>query len=75
MGRPGLSDGQRGHRGLALDSGVRTAASEALRHQGLEARVGVAAWIEDCNTTRRHSALGMLSPLAYEQALAAGQAA
>jgi len=39
------------------------------------ARAGVAAWIEDYNTTRRHSALGMLSPVAYEQALAAGEAA
>ena len=39
-----------------------------------QARAGVAAWIEDYNTTRRHSALGMLSPLAYEQALA-GKAA
>jgi len=39
------------------------------------ARAKVAAWIEDYNTTRKHSALGMRSPLAYEQALAAGQAA
>ena len=36
------------------------------------ARAKVAAWIEDYNTTRKHSALGMRSPLAYEQALAAG---
>jgi len=39
------------------------------------ARAKVAAWIEDYNTTRRHSALGMRSPVAYEQALAAGEAA
>ena len=39
------------------------------------ARAKVAAWIEDYNTTRKHSALGMRSPLAYEQALAAGTAA
>jgi transposase InsO family protein len=39
------------------------------------ARAGVAAWIEDYNTTRKHSALGMRSPLAYEQALAARKAA
>jgi putative transposase len=39
------------------------------------ARAKVAAWIEEYNTTRRHSALGMRSPVAYEQALAAGQAA
>jgi putative transposase len=39
------------------------------------ARAKVAAWIEDYNTTRRHSSLGMLSPIAYERALAAGKAA
>ena len=39
------------------------------------ARAKVAAWIEQYNTTRKHSALGMRSPLAYEQALAAGEAA
>jgi transposase InsO family protein len=34
------------------------------------ARIGVARWIEeDYNRHRRHSALGMLSPIAYEQAL------
>ena len=35
------------------------------------ARAGVAAWIEDYNYHRRHSALGRISPVAYEQALAA----
>jgi putative transposase len=40
-----------------------------------QARVKVAAWIEDYNTTRRHSSLGMRSPVAYEQALAAGKEA
>ena len=40
-----------------------------------QARAKVAAWIEDYNTTRRHSSLGMLSPIAYERALAAGKAA
>jgi transposase InsO family protein len=39
------------------------------------ARAKVAAWIEEYNTTRRHSSLGMRSPIAYEQALAAGAAA
>lgn len=31
-----------------------------------QARATVAAWIEEYNTMRRHSALGMLSPIAYE---------
>jgi putative transposase len=36
-----------------------------------EARAAVAAWIEEYNTSRKHSALGMRSPVAYELALAA----
>jgi putative transposase len=40
-----------------------------------QARAKVAAWIEDYNTTRRHSSLGMRSPIAYERALAAGKEA
>ena len=39
------------------------------------ARAKVAAWIEEYNTIRRHSSLGMRSPLAYERALAAGKVA
>jgi putative transposase len=31
-----------------------------------EARAKVAGWIEEYNHHRRHSALGMLSPIAYE---------
>jgi transposase InsO family protein len=33
------------------------------------ARAGVAAWIDDYNRQRRHSALGMRSPMEYEQTL------
>jgi putative transposase len=40
-----------------------------------EARAAVAAWIEDYNHNRRHSALGKRSPVAYERALAAKEAA
>ena len=40
-----------------------------------QARAGVAAWITDYNTTRRHSALKMMSPVDYEQALQAGKVA
>jgi putative transposase len=39
------------------------------------ARARVSAWIEDYNTQRRHSALGMMSPLAYERSLQAGETA
>jgi transposase InsO family protein len=39
------------------------------------ARGRVAAWIEDYNTNRRHSACQMMSPVNYERALAAGEAA
>jgi transposase InsO family protein len=39
------------------------------------ARAGVAAWIEDYNHHRRHSALSMMSPAGYEQALKTGKAA
>jgi transposase InsO family protein len=40
-----------------------------------QARKRVAGWIEEYNTTRRHSALGMMSPAAYERALTAKEAA
>jgi transposase InsO family protein len=39
-----------------------------------EARARVSAWIEDYNP-RRHSALGMMTPVGYEQALKARKAA
>jgi putative transposase len=39
------------------------------------ARAAVAAWIEDYNHHRRHSALGMVSPVDYELAVAGKDAA
>jgi putative transposase len=39
------------------------------------ARARVPAWIHDYNHTRRHSACQMMSPVDYERALAAGEAA
>ena len=39
------------------------------------ARAGGAAWIEDYNHHRRHSALGRVSPVDYERALARKDAA
>lgn len=38
-----------------------------------QARVRVSAWIEEYNHDRRHSSLGMLSPIAYELAMAERQ--
>jgi hypothetical protein len=35
-----------------------------------QARAGVAAWIEEYNTARRHSACGMMPPVAWELAAA-----
>ena len=40
-----------------------------------QARAAVAAWIEDYNHERRHSSLGMVSPVDYERALAGKDAA
>jgi len=40
-----------------------------------KARAAVAAWIEDYNHHRRHSSLGMRSPVDYERALAGKDAA
>ena len=39
------------------------------------ARAAVAAWIEDYNQVRRHSALGMVSPVDYERSLPGKDAA
>lgn len=39
----------------------------------VQARRRVAAWIEDYNHDRRHSSLGMRSPVAYEHAMANGK--
>jgi transposase InsO family protein len=74
MGRPGS----------ALDNAVIEAWHSTLEFElrRLEhfatkaaARARVAAWIDDYNRQRRHSALHMMSPIEYEQALAAGTAA
>jgi putative transposase len=74
MGRPGS----------ALDNAVQeswhsTLEWELRRVQHLAtkatARAKVAAWIEDYNHHRRHSACQMMSPVDYEKALAAGTAA
>jgi putative transposase len=74
MGRPGS----------ALDNAVieswHSTLEFELRRAGhfatrAAARAGVAAWIEDYNHHRRHSALGRVSPVDYERALAGKDAA
>jgi transposase InsO family protein len=64
-----------GRVGSALDNAVIEAWHSTLegelrrgRHFATraEARREVAAWIEEYNLDRRHSALGMISPVAYE---------
>ena len=82
-GRMGVTQSM-GRPGSALDNAVIESWHSTLEFElrRLEhfttkaaARAGVAAWIEDYNTTRKHSSLGMRSPVNYEQALAAGEAA
>jgi putative transposase len=67
-----------GRVGSALDNAVieswhSTVEFELRRQQRFasraEARRGVAEWIDEYNHDRRHSALGMRSPIAYEKAL------
>ena len=73
-----------GKPGSALDSAVieswhSTVEFELRRAEHFPtkaaARARVAAWIEDYNTRRRHSACQMMPPARYEQALTAGEAA
>jgi putative transposase len=74
MGRPGS----------ALDNAVIESWHSTLEFElrSLEdfktraaARSRVSAWIQDYNHNRRHSALGMMSPVDYERASQAGEAA
>ena len=74
MGRPGS----------ALDNAVIEAWHSTLEFElrsvehfatKAAARARVSEWIHEYNHTRRHSALQMMSPVDYERALAAGEAA
>jgi transposase InsO family protein len=78
-GRMGVAQSM-GRPGSALDNAVIESWHSTLEFElrRLEhyatraaARAGVAAFIGDYNYRRRHSALGRISPVAYEQALAA----
>ena len=71
MGRPGS----------ALDNAVIESFHSTLEFElrrlehfatRAQARARVAAWIEEYNRTRRHSACDMMSPVAWELALSAG---
>jgi transposase InsO family protein len=82
-GRLGVTQSM-GRPGSALDNAVieswhSTLEFElrALEHFATraQARARVAAWIDDYNRHRRHSALAMMSPVNYEKALQAGKAA
>jgi transposase InsO family protein len=76
-GRLGITQSM-GRAGSALDNSVieswhSTVEFELRRLEHFatrtQARRRVADWIEDYNTARRHSALGMRSPIAYEHAI------
>jgi putative transposase len=70
MGRPGPAPDNAviGSWHPAAASGLRRIGHVATRAQ---ARARAAAWIEEYDTTRRHPALAMMSPVAWE--LAAGR--
>jgi transposase InsO family protein len=81
--RLGISQSM-GRPGSALDNAVIESWHSTLEFElrsaehfttRAEARARVSAWIEDYNTRRRHSALGMMSPVDYERALKARKAA
>jgi putative transposase len=82
-GRLGISQSM-GRPGSALDNAVIESWHSTLEFElrriehfatRAAARAGVAAWIEDYNHHRRHSALGRVSPVDYERALARKDAA
>jgi transposase InsO family protein len=74
MGRPGsaLDNAVIESWHSTLEFELRSLRTFATRDQ---ARAAVAAWIEDYNHVRRHSALGMRSPVDYERSLPGKDAA
>jgi hypothetical protein len=66
-----------GSTGSALDNAAAESFNSTLEFERLRdhrfatrehARHAVAGWIDEYNTTRRHSTLGMVSPIDYERA-------
>jgi putative transposase len=74
MGRPGSAPGNAVIESFdsALESGLRSLEDFAAR---AAARARVAEWVDEHNTIRRHSAIGMTSPAAFEASQRPGQAA
>jgi putative transposase len=74
MGRPGsaLDNAMIESWHSTLEFELRSVETFATRAQ---ARARIAAWIEEYNTRRRHSACAMLPPVAWELAFGAGQEA
>jgi transposase InsO family protein len=74
MGRPGsaLDNAVIESWHSTLEFELRSVETFATRAQ---ARAKVAAWIDDYNRHRRHSALQMMSPVDYEHTMGTGQAA
>jgi transposase InsO family protein len=82
-GRLGIAQSM-GRPGSALDNAVIESWHSTLEFElrsvehfatKAAARAKVAAWIDDYNRHRRHSALRMMSPVDYEKTLQAGEAA
>ena len=82
-GRLGIAQSM-GRPGSALDNAVIESWHSTLEFElrsletfatKAQARAKVAAWIEDYNQHRRHSALGMMSPVDYEHTMGTGEAA
>lgn len=68
-----------GRTGSALDNAAAESLNSTIEFELLrehhfttraQARRAVAAWIEEYNTERRHTTIGMIAPVTYEQALA-----
>jgi putative transposase len=74
MGRPGsaLDNAVIESFHSTLESGLRSLEDFATRTR---ARRRVAAWVDDYNTVRRHSSIGMMSPAAFEASQDRGRAA
>ena len=74
MGRPGsaLDNAMIESFHSTLEFELRSAEDFAARSQ---ARTRVAAWIDEYNTIRRHSSIGMISPAAFEASQDPGRAA